>query len=158
MNHEILVKRLRECQEYFDRSTRNLVEEDSGFVPAEGMYSIAAQVAHVAQTVNWMMDGGFGNGWTMDFAEHDAQARAVVSLNQSRELLKQAFDRAESIFRSQSETELEDRFPDDDPILPGLPRFAVLGGIEDHTAHHRGALTVYARLIGKVSPMPYMEM
>ena len=25
-----------------------------------------------------------------------------------------------------------------------------------HTAHHRGALTVYSRMLGKVPPMPYM--
>jgi uncharacterized damage-inducible protein DinB len=25
----------------------------------------------------------------------------------------------------------------------------------EHTAHHRGALTVYSRLLGKVPPMPY---
>ncbi len=27
-----------------------------------------------------------------------------------------------------------------------------------HTAHHRGALAVYARLLGKVPAMPYMDM
>jgi hypothetical protein len=25
----------------------------------------------------------------------------------------------------------------------------------EHTAHHRGALTAYSRLLGKVPPMPY---
>jgi uncharacterized damage-inducible protein DinB len=35
---------------------------------------------------------------------------------------------------------------------------AIFGAITDHTAHHRGALTVYARLNGIVPPMPYMEM
>jgi uncharacterized damage-inducible protein DinB len=25
----------------------------------------------------------------------------------------------------------------------------------EHTAHHRGALTVYSRKLGKVPPMPY---
>jgi len=37
----------------------------------------------------------------------------------------------------------------------GAPRAAVVSGIADHTAHHRGALSVYARLIGKEPPMPY---
>jgi uncharacterized damage-inducible protein DinB len=27
----------------------------------------------------------------------------------------------------------------------------------EHTAHHRGALTVYSRLLGKVSQMPYFD-
>jgi len=26
----------------------------------------------------------------------------------------------------------------------------------EHTAHHRGALTVYSRVLGKVPAMPYM--
>ena len=37
------------------------------------------------------------------------------------------------------------------------PVVAIVGGIEDHTAHHRGALTVYARLLDRVPPMPYMD-
>ena len=44
------------------------------------------------------------------------------------------------------------------PIMGGLPRFTIFGALTDHSAHHRGALTVYARLLGKVPPMPYMEM
>jgi len=38
------------------------------------------------------------------------------------------------------------------------PRLVVIGAISDHTAHHRGALTVYARLLGKEPKMPYMDM
>jgi uncharacterized damage-inducible protein DinB len=34
---------------------------------------------------------------------------------------------------------------------------AIFGAITDHTAHHRGALTVYARLAGAVPPMPYAD-
>jgi uncharacterized damage-inducible protein DinB len=41
--------------------------------------------------------------------------------------------------------------------MGGLPRHSVVSALMDHTAHHRGALTVYARLLGKVSPMPYMD-
>jgi len=37
-----------------------------------------------------------------------------------------------------------------------MPRMAMIGAITDHTAHHRGALTVYARLNQVVPPMPYM--
>ena len=44
------------------------------------------------------------------------------------------------------------------PIMGESPRFVIIGALVDHTAHHRGALTVYARLRGKVPPMPYGEM
>jgi uncharacterized damage-inducible protein DinB len=45
----------------------------------------------------------------------------------------------------------------DGPIMGGAPRMAIFGAITDHTAHHRGALTVYARLGGAVPPMPYAD-
>jgi len=44
------------------------------------------------------------------------------------------------------------------PIMGGAPRLAVFSAIAEHTAHHRGALSVYSRLLGKVPPMPYGEM
>ena len=44
----------------------------------------------------------------------------------------------------------------DGPIMGGAPRMAIVNGITDHTAHHRGALTVYARVSGIVPPNPYM--
>ena len=45
----------------------------------------------------------------------------------------------------------------DGPIMGGAPRMAIISAITDHTAHHRGALTVYARVSGLVPPMPYMD-
>lgn len=42
----------------------------------------------------------------------------------------------------------------ENPILSG-PVHHVVAAIVDHTAHHRGALTVYARLRGQVPAMPY---
>lgn len=53
-----------------------------------------------------------------------------------------------------SEADLYAPIPDD-RIMPGSPRIAVISGIVDHTAHHRGSLAVYARLLGKEPPMPY---
>ena len=43
-------------------------------------------------------------------------------------------------------------------IMTGAPKMSVVGGIVDHTAHHRGALAVYARLLGKEPKMPYANM
>ena len=45
-----------------------------------------------------------------------------------------------------------------DCIMGRAPRHAIVGGIVDHTAHHRGAFTAYARLRGHVPAMPYMEV
>ena len=50
---------LKSAHEYFNRSTRNLTEDHSTFVPAEGMMSAAQQVAHVAHTIDWFLEGAF---------------------------------------------------------------------------------------------------
>jgi uncharacterized damage-inducible protein DinB len=39
--------------------------------------------------------------------------------------------------------------------MSGLPKRAILHGMADHTAHHRGSLAVHVRTLGKVPPMPY---
>jgi uncharacterized damage-inducible protein DinB len=46
----------------------------------------------------------------------------------------------------------------DNPILGSVPRWTAIGAILDHTVHHRGALTVYSRMLGLTPPMPYMDM
>ena len=41
------------------------------------------------------------------------------------------------------------------PVMGGEPVGGIFWGIVEHTAHHRGVLTMYSRLLGKVPPMPY---
>ena len=43
----------------------------------------------------------------------------------------------------------------DNPILGARPRYYLVSAITDHTAHHRGVLAVYARLLGRTPDMPY---
>ena len=42
------------------------------------------------------------------------------------------------------------------PVMGGLPMSEVVWAMIEHTAHHRGALTVYSRMLNKVPVMPYM--
>jgi uncharacterized damage-inducible protein DinB len=148
---------LQSAHEYFNRSTRNLTEAHSAFAPAEGMMTAAQQVAHVAQTIDWFVDGafrpeGFDQNW-------EQQARVVggcTSLEKARAWFERAVASARARVASLSDADLLVPLPEG-PIMGGLPRFAIFGAITDHTAHHRGALTVYARLNGIVPPMPYMD-
>ncbi len=152
-----LAQDLENIKEYFDRSTRSLTEEDSGFAPAEGTFTAAQQVAHVAQTVEWFFDGAFNpDGFPMDWEGMDREVRAVTSLAEARRWLERAFAAGRAAIAAHEASEWEAPLPPG-PIMGGVPRFAILGAIRDHTAHHRGALTVYARLRGKVPPMPYVE-
>ena len=158
MDPETIVQQLNSTKEWFDRSTRCLTEDDSTFAPGEGTFTTAQQVAHVAQTVDWFMEGAFRpEGFHMDFASLDNEVRKVVSLTAARERLDRAFANAKEGISSRTAEELAQSLPAG-PVMGGAPRFAICGAIQDHTAHHRGVLTVYSRLRGHVPAMPYMEM
>ena len=129
-------------------------EEDSGFGPNADVFTVAGHVAHAAGTVDWFVDGAFGDGWNMDFEGHLEEARAVTSLAEAIARVDRAYGRAIEVIGSASDEDLQAPIPDT-RIMEGQPRGAIVNGITDHTAHHRGALTVYARLLGKVPAMPY---
>ncbi|MGQ9916438.1 MAG: DinB family protein [Bryobacteraceae bacterium] len=148
---------LADIREYFERSTRSLTEAGSGFVPAEGTFTTAQQVAHVAQTIEWFFEGAFRPcGFSMQWEAMDRQVRSGKSLAEGRLWLECAFAAGQAAIASHSAEGWEEPLPEG-PILGGTPRFTILGAIGDRTAHHRGALAVYARLRGKVAPMPYEE-
>ncbi len=149
---------LQAAHEYFTRSTRNLTEAQSTFAPAEGMMTTAQQVAHAAQTIDWFVEGAFRpEGFDQHWEEHAKIVGACTSLAEARAWFDRAVASARAKVESCSDADLLQPLPDG-PIMGGLPRVTIFGAINDHTAHHRGALTVYARLSGIVPPMPYMEM
>jgi uncharacterized damage-inducible protein DinB len=139
----------------FFKTTISVFEEaDSGYAAQPDMFTVAGHVAHTAATVDWFVDGAFGEGWDMDFEAHIAQTNAVTRLSDAKELLEKAFARVVEVFGAASDDDLCASIPDKQ-IMEGAPRCAIASALTDHTAHHRGALSVYARLLGKVPPMPY---
>jgi uncharacterized damage-inducible protein DinB len=151
---EGLLVRLDTVHDFFRNSAACLDEEDSNFTPHKGTFTVSDHVAHTAQTIDWFMKGGFGIGFDMDFEKHGDEAKAVQSLRKAMEWFDRSIGNAKSIIASKSDDELMGPIPEG-PILGGAPRIAVIDGIADHTAHHRGALTVYARALGKTPAMPY---
>ena len=151
-----LLAQLDLAQEYFDRSTGSLTEDDSTFAPAKGLLTAAQHVAHAAHTIDWFFAGAFDlNGFDMGFEDHDRQIRGVSSLTEARAWFQRALDNGRALVRNRSEAEWSAPIVDG-VVMGGMPRTTIFGGITDHTAHHRGALTVYARLLGKTPPNPYM--
>ena len=127
------------------------------FSLAEGVFTTAQQVAHAAHTIDWFVQGAFEpNGFDMDFPAHDAKVREVTSLSDARAWPARSVEGARQAIAANSDEAWGQPLPAG-PVMGGLPRIAIFGAITDHTAHHRGALTVYARLQGKVPPMPSME-
>ncbi|MFQ5526196.1 MAG: DinB family protein [Thermoanaerobaculia bacterium] len=158
MNARACVGQLKATKAYFDRSTRCLEEDDSTFAPTEGAMTVAQQVAHVAHTIDWFMEGGFRpEGFDLDFEGQAKEYLAVTSLAAAREWLDRAFASAIETTASKSGEELAEALPDG-IVMGGMPRFSIYGSIQDHTAHHRGVLTVYSRHRGHTPAMPYMDM
>lgn len=145
-------------KEYFDRSTRALDESDSTFAPQPELYTTAQVVMHVAQTLDWFAGGAFAEGgFSLDFEKLEAEVRAVTSLAEARAAFDKACAGLQDCIEAHSDEEWSAPLPPG-PVMGGLPRCSIFNAITDHTAHHRGALTVYTRLRGKVPPMPYMDM
>ena len=158
MIKEGLFGQVSAMKEFFDRSTRVLEEKDSAFAPQAGLFTVAQQVAHVAQTIDWFVAGAFAaGGFNLDFENMDKQVRSFTSLNSARAWLDRACVAAKEAVNAHSDAEWMSPLPPG-PIMGGQPRLAIFGALTDHSAHHRGALTVYSRLLGKVPPMPYMDM
>jgi uncharacterized damage-inducible protein DinB len=142
-------------KDFFDRSTRVLEESDSGFCPREGMMTVAQQVAHTAQTLDWFIRGAARpEGFDLDFAKHAQEVAAVTSLAAARQWLDKAYANAIQFLRSASPEDLARPLPPG-PVMGGQPVSDIVWAMVEHTAHHRGALTVYSRSLGKVPVMPY---
>jgi uncharacterized damage-inducible protein DinB len=156
MDPRALASELKSFKVFFDRSTACLTEEDSSFAPVEGLMTVAQTVAHVAQTVDWFIEGAFrAGGFDLDFEGQGAASAGVASLATAREWIGRSFATAEEVTLGHSAEEWAIPLPEG-PVMGGAPRFVIFGGINDHTAHHRGVLAVYSRLRGHVPAMPYM--
>jgi uncharacterized damage-inducible protein DinB len=142
-------------QDFFERSTKVLDEADSGFRPREGMMTVAQQIAHAAQTLDWFIEGvSRPEGFDLDFEKHAKALEAMTSLAAARQMLQTAYANSVQFLRSRSPEDLSQPIPPG-PIMGGQPVSDIVWAMVEHTAHHRGALTVYSRLLGKVPPIPY---
>jgi uncharacterized damage-inducible protein DinB len=153
--HYDFANQLLASKEFFERSTRVLDEADSGFHPREGMMTVAQQVAHTAQTLDWFIEGASRpEGFDLDFAKHAQALEAVTSLVAARQMLETAYANAIHFLRSRSPEDLARPLPPG-PVMGGQPVSDIVWAMVEHTAHHRGALTVYSRTLGRTPPMPY---
>lgn len=156
MTRDEMIDEINKTYRFFEKSTSCLDEEDSGFAPREGMMTVAQHVAHTAQTVEWFIDGMFSpKGFDTDFEEHMKAVMEVSSLESARRWMHQAFEKAKGALLGHDDAALRERLPEG-PIMAGSPRYLLIPAIAEHTAHHRGALAVYSRVLGKEPPIPYI--
>ena len=150
-----MIQELSLAHERFHRSTQLLTEATSSFTPAPGMMTTAQQVAHAAQVIDWFMEGAFRTqGFDLDFDPQIQKVLAVQSLAAARTWLDKSVGAATALLSTKTDEELTSLLPNG-PVLGGMPRKEIINAITDHTAHHRGALSVYARLNNITPPDPY---
>lgn len=139
------VAELRLAHERFNRSTYCLPETLWNFAPMPGMMTTSQQVAHCARVIDWFMEGAFRQeGFDMHFDDQIKQVLAVESLAKARAWLARSMDSAVKTLSSKSDIDLMAPIAEG-PVMGGMPVFAIISAMVDHTAHHRGALTTYAR-------------
>jgi uncharacterized damage-inducible protein DinB len=158
MIKEHLLRELRESERFFLNTVSCLSEEDSLFRPKDESFNVAGQVAHAALSIRWFIEGAFEreDGFDMDFAAHQIEVSKHQSFTESIALLKYEFDYAKGVIATKSEDDLTATLPKGE-VMSEQPRWSAILGVLEHTAHHRGALAVYARLLGKVPSIPYMD-
>jgi len=142
-------------RDFFIRTTAAFVDADGSFAPKPGMFTVTNHIAHAALTVDWFIAGAFRpEGFDMDFAAADRRARAIATLAEARARFAACYAAAIAVIGGATRAEMMQPMAAG-PIMGGAPRVAILEGMSDHTAHHRGALAVYLRLLGRVPAMPY---
>jgi uncharacterized damage-inducible protein DinB len=149
------LQQLQMSKAFFERSTGVLEEADSEFRPREGMMTVAQQVAHTARTLDWFIEGASRpEGFDLDFEKQAKELAAVTSLAAARQMLETAYGKAIEFVRLGGPEGLAKPLPPG-PIMGGQPISSIIWAMIEHSAHHRGALTVYSRSLGKVPAMPY---
>ena len=148
---------VKQSLQFFSRTCSVFQDEDAEYAPTPGQFTVAQQVAHVAQTIDWFIEGGFrAEGFDLDFAKHQKAVRECQSLPEAMIWLVKSVDGASAVLGNKTPEEMMEPIAAG-PVMGGEPRAAIIAAIAEHTAHHRGSLAVYARMLGYAPPMPYSE-
>ncbi len=148
---------VKQSLQFLSRTCSVFHEDDAEYAPTPGQFTVAQHVAHVAQTIDWFIEGGFRTeGFDLDFATHQKSVRECSTLPEAMAWLAKAVDNAVAVLDSKTAEEMMHPIAAG-PIMGGEPRATIVAAIAEHTAHHRGSLAVYARLLGYAPPMPYAD-
>lgn len=154
MNREIAVNDIGRERKMLGNILKAFESKDGDYQPTPEMMSAAQVIRHIAQTTRWFLEGAYGKGFDMDFAKMEAENKQPCTLEEALASLNRAFDDFIACINRLTEEEFTAPLPSN-PIFGEIPCFALIYANSDHTAHHRGALAVYLRLLGKIPPMIY---
>src|SRR5712671_6755432 len=115
---------IRTAKKFFDTGTKCFDEADSTFAPKPEMFTVAQQIAHAAQTIEWFVDGAFNSaGMTVDFEAMEKGLRKVTSLIDARAWMDRACKKAVDAVAAHSKAEFDQ--PIAGTIMAGEPRHAI---------------------------------
>ena len=63
---EGLAAQLESTHRFFKTTLSVFEPANAAFTPDPELYTVAGHVAHAADSVDWLIEGGFGSGWDMD--------------------------------------------------------------------------------------------
>lgn len=156
MNGQMAAQSLRQERKFLGNILKDFRPEHGEFRPAPGMMTVQQQIRHIAHTVHWFREGAFGKGFSMDFAAAAAELEIPKTLAEALAELNETYERFITFVEPLDAEALSAPMPDN-PIFGPAPRAIVIPACMDHSAHHRGALAVYLRLLGIVPTMIYTD-
>ena len=154
MNGKQAAALLRMERHFLQNIIKDFREEHADFQPAEGMMTVAQQISHIAVTVAWFREAAFGTGFDTDWAKMRVEYMYPRTLAEAVALLDETYNNYATLLETLSEADLTVMLPPN-PIVGEVPRFTLIHTQADHTAHHRGELVVYLRLLGITPTMAY---
>jgi len=154
MNSETAVQHLQHERHFLLNIVKDFQPEDENFRPTPEMMTVAQQIRHIALTIHWFEEGAFGGGFDMDFAKMEEECQKPWTLDEAVALLSQTYEEFIHRLQNLDDKEFLTLLPDNS-IMGKVPRFAAILANNEHTAHHRGALTVYIRLLGRTPSFVY---
>lgn len=154
MNGKEAAEMVRKEYSYLRNIVKGFSPEHGEYRPCPGMMTTAQQINHIAQTVYWFREGAFGKGFDLDFEKLEAVNQVQISLADALAELERQYAGFVDFLEGQSEADLSAPMADN-PLFGPAPRYTFLFAQTDHTAHHRGSLAVYLRLLGIVPTMAY---
>ena len=154
------VWRLEGARRFLHRSTRCLTEEDSTFSPGPKCFTVAEQIQHMADAVDFLIRGAFiDKKYNLNFDADitNPDAHRVKSKKEALENFDKAITWAMQLVSKMSDAELSAPIPSTPLMPPWYTLRDILLLVIDHTAHHRGALTTYSRMLGRSPNIPYYD-
>jgi len=149
-----IISNLQSQRKFFMNTISCFNEDDSSFKPSDEIYTVAQHIGHAAETYDWFINGAFGDAFDLNFDNYAEHMNKYTSIEECIKEFNAAIDRAIAKFEEYTEEDLREKITSEP--MKGAPKLAIVYALGDHTAHHRGALSVYARLLGKTPKMPYV--